>query len=51
MSCPDCRPNWRTRLLWFGIVVTVLLALVFVEGAFGHQASPPDTGTLQENPQ
>ncbi|HEU5077270.1 MAG TPA: hypothetical protein VFU02_23925 [Polyangiaceae bacterium] len=49
MSCPDCRPNGRARLLWLGVGVTVLLAIAYVEGAFDHRAVP-DTGTAQENP-
>lgn len=51
MSCPDCRPNGRARLLWLGVGVAVLLVLAYVEGAFDPQASPPSTGTSQENRQ
>ena len=50
MSCPDCRPNGRARLLWLAVGATVLLALAYVEGAFSQQVSPPGVGTSQENP-
>jgi hypothetical protein len=41
MSCPDCRPNGRARLLWFGIAITAVLAFGYLEGAVNEHRAPP----------
>lgn len=48
MSCPDCRPNGRGRLLWLGIAVAALLAFAYLEGAAGKEASEPASTSPQE---
>lgn len=45
MSCPDCRPNGRARLLWLGIAVAALLAFAYLEGAVGKEAASQPTST------
>ncbi len=48
MSCPDCRPNGRGRLLWLGIAVAALLAFAYLEDAVGKEASEPASTSPQE---
>lgn len=49
MSCPDCRPNGRARLLWLAITVAALLVLAHLEGALGREPEEPaSTSTLPQ---
>lgn len=51
MSCPDCRPNGRGRLLWLGIAVAALLAFAYLQGAAEKEASEPASTSPQETHQ
>lgn len=44
MSCPECRPNWKLRLLWLGVLMAVSIGLAFV-GARSSRATSMATGT------
>lgn len=48
MSCPDCRPNRRARLLWLGIATATPLAFAYLEDGARKRASVPASSSLQE---